>query len=51
MTPNRSSLSDEELVELAKNGDSAALGRLYDRHVDGIGGALASFADRAVNIS
>jgi RNA polymerase sigma-70 factor (ECF subfamily) len=37
-------LSDEELVELAKKGDREAFGRLYDRHVAGLGRALASFA-------
>ena len=44
MTPKHSDLNDEELVELAKGGDSEAFGRLYDRHLTGVGRALASFA-------
>jgi RNA polymerase sigma-70 factor (ECF subfamily) len=44
MTLKHPEQSDEELVELAKGGDRAAFGRLYDRHLEGVGRALASFA-------
>ncbi len=44
MTRNLQDLSDEELAGLAQGGDSDAFGQLYDRHVTGVGRALASFA-------